>query len=138
MADLEQQLAQVPLFKDLDKKGLERLGRIARQRPFTTGDVIVKEGDEGVGFFLIVTGAISVTRGDQVLSALGPGDFFGEMALIDNFRRSATCTATEPTECIAMSRWDFDAELRANPDIAMELLVTMSRRLREVESRLAD
>lgn len=138
MATIEEQLAQVPLFKDLNKKGLERLARIARQRPFAAGDVIVKEGDEGVGFFLIASGKVSVTRGDQSLSTLRTGEFFGEMALIDNFRRSATCTALEPTECIAMSRWDFDAELRANPDIAMELLVTMSRRLREVESRLAD
>lgn len=138
MAEMVEELARVPLFKELNRKALERVARIARTRNFKAGEDIVKEGDEGVGFFLITKGRVDVTRGDTKLNTLGEGEFFGEMALLDNYRRAATVRAVEDTECVAMSRWDFTAELRANPDIAMELLTLMSRRLREVEARLQD
>ena len=138
MAELMDQLAHVPLFKDLDKKGLERLVRIARIRNYKAGENIVKEGDEGVGFFMIANGSVDVTKSGQKLATLHAGEFFGEMALLDNYWRAATVTAIGDTECIAMSRWDFNAELRANPDIAMEMLSLMSRRLREVEQKLTE
>lgn len=130
--------AHVPLFRDLDRKALERIERAARQRSFKAGEAIVKEGDEGVGFYLIASGKVSVTRGGTQLNSLGAGDFFGEMALLDNHRRSATVTATEPTECIVVHRADFVAELRANPDLAIDLLALMSRRLRELDEKLGE
>ncbi len=130
--------AHVPLFRDLDRKALERIERAARQRSFKAGEAIVKEGDEGVGFYLIASGKVSVTRGGTQLNTLGAGDFFGEMALLDNHRRSATVTATEPTECIVVHRADFVAELRANPDLAIDLLALMSRRLRELDEKLGE
>jgi CRP/FNR family transcriptional regulator len=132
------QLARVPLFKELNQKALERVAKIARNRSFKAGEDIVKEGDEGVGFFLITRGKVDVIRGNSTMASLGEGDFFGEMALLDNYRRSATVRTTADTECIAMSRWDFTAELRANPDIAMELLTLMSRRLRDLEAKIYD
>ena len=138
MAEMIDQIAHVPLFRDLNKKGLERLARIARTRTFKAGEEIVKEGDEGVGFFLIAKGTVDVTKAGQKLNTLGAGEFFGEMALLDNYRRAATVTAVGDTECIAMSRWDFIAELRANPDITMEMLTLMSRRLRQVEAKLTE
>ncbi|OAI41134.1 hypothetical protein AYO38_04425 [bacterium SCGC AG-212-C10] len=138
MSDMTEQLARVPLFKELNRKALERIEKIARNRSFKAGEDIVKEGDEGVGFFLISKGSVDVLRGDTKLNTLGDGEFFGEMALLDNYRRAATVRANTDTDCIAMSRWDFTAELRANPDIAMELLTLMSRRLREVEARVHD
>lgn len=131
-------LARVPLFRDLNRKALERVERSARPRSFGTGDEIVKEGEEGVGFYLITSGRVSVTRGGAHLNTLGAGDFFGEMALLDNHRRSATVTASEPTECIVLHRADFVAELRANPDLAVELLALMSRRLRELDEKLGE
>ncbi|MEO6397925.1 MAG: cyclic nucleotide-binding domain-containing protein [Tepidiformaceae bacterium] len=130
-------LVQVPMFRDLNKKALERLERIARQRSFSAGDVIVKEGDEGVGFFLITSGKVTVTRDGRDLNSLGQGEFFGEMALLDNYRRSATVTAAEATKCLALLRSDFVAELRSNADLAVEMLVLMSRRLRDADERLA-
>ncbi len=81
---------------------------------------------------------MDVTKAGQKLNTLGAGEFFGEMALLDNYRRAATVTAVGDTECIAMSRWDFVAELRANPDITMEMLTLMSRRLRQVEAKLTE
>ncbi len=131
-------LLNVPMFRDLDTKTLRRVETIARERSFAAGDVIVKEGDEGVGFFLITEGNVEVTKDGKELIRLGASEFFGEMALLDNFRRSATVRALTPTKTLAMLRSDFIAELRANADLAVEMLVLMSRRLREADSRLAD
>ena len=131
-------LAKVPMFQDLPKKALERLDRITRERRFKAGDVIFKEGDEGVGFFMISDGAVDISRGGKSLSTLKSGDFFGEMALLDNHRRSATVTASQDTTCLAMMRSDFLAELRANPDISLEVLASLSKRLRELDQRLAE
>jgi CRP/FNR family cyclic AMP-dependent transcriptional regulator len=131
-------LAKVPLFRDLNKKALERLAKVARPRNFRSGEQVVKEGDEGVGFFLINSGKVDVTRGGTHLNSLGAGQFFGEMALLDNYRRSATVTASEPTACLGIMRSDFIAELRGSPDIAVEMLTLMSRRIRELDQRLAE
>lgn len=137
MSAISDALVKVPLFRDLDKKGFERLEKMARVRKFNAGDKIVSEGDEGVGFFLINTGEVSVARGGTNLATLRPGQFFGEMALFDNYRRSATVTAVGPTECIAMLRSDFVAEVRANADLAIAMLSVMARRVHEADERLA-
>lgn len=137
MSTIADALAKVPLFRELPKKTLGRIEKLAQPRKFGKDHAIVKEGDEGVGFFLITTGRVQVTRGSTTLATLGPGDFFGEMALLDNYRRSATVTATEPTETVALLRSDFIAELRGNPDLAEPLLKLMSRRVRELDERLA-
>lgn len=129
-------LAKVPLFKNLPRKTLQRLERIAVTRNYRAGDEIVKEGDQGAGFFLITGGKVEVLKGGSRLNTLGPGDFFGEMALLDNHPRVATVRALEDTTCLAMSRWDFVAELRANPDVAIEMLEALSARLRQLEERI--
>jgi CRP-like cAMP-binding protein len=131
-------LAQVPMFSQLPRRALERLERITRQRSFKTGETIVKEGDEGVGFFMITSGKVDVTRAGKALNSLGAGDFFGEMALLDNHRRSATVTALEDTECLAMLRSDFIAELQSNADLAIDMLQILSRRVRDLDERLAE
>ncbi|MBI5949537.1 MAG: cyclic nucleotide-binding domain-containing protein [Chloroflexi bacterium] len=132
-------LSRVPLFRDVPHKSLERLSKVVRERTFKPGEAVVKEGEEGVGFFMITEGEVAVVAGDpeKALGTLKAGDFFGEMALLDSHRRSATVRASVPTKCLALSRWDFAAEVRANPDLAMELLTLMSRRVRELDERLA-
>jgi CRP-like cAMP-binding protein len=132
------QLSRVPIFKDVPKKSLERLARIARERKFAAGEVILKEGDEGVGFFLVTSGNVDVTRGGAKLNTLGPNDFFGEMALLDNHRRSATVTANGPVSTYAMLRSEFVAELESSSELAIHLLSAMSRRLRDTDERLAE
>jgi CRP-like cAMP-binding protein len=129
-------LASVPLFKNLPRKTLQRLERIAVTRHYKAGDEIVKEGDRGAGFFLITEGKVEILRGGSKLNTLGPGEFFGEMALLDSHPRVATVRAVEDTQCLAMSRWDFVAELRANPDVAIEMLEALSARLRQLEERI--
>ncbi|MEX1104550.1 MAG: cyclic nucleotide-binding domain-containing protein [Dehalococcoidia bacterium] len=136
MAALADSLARVPLFKDLNKSALGRLERVMRERTFKAGDTIVSQGDEGVGFYLITAGKVEVTRDGMSLATLSTDDWFGEQALLDNYRRSATVKALEDTKTLAVMRSDFVAELRNNPDLAVEVLAVMSRRLREVEDKL--
>ena len=139
---IEDALAQVPLFSQLSRKDLKRLAKGTVTRQFEKGHVIVKEGDQALAFYLICSGHAEVVKGAEgsnprVLSTLGPGDFFGEMALIDGYLRSASVRALEDTECLVLSRWDFMAELRSSPYIAVQMLPVLSRRLREIESHLA-
>ena len=136
MAALADSLAKVPLFKDLDKNALNRLERVMRERTFKAGDTIVSQGDEGVGFYLITDGEVEVSRDGTRLATLGADDWFGEQALLDNYRRSATIKATSDTKTLAVMRSDFIGELRNNPDLAVEVLAVMSRRLRDVEDKL--
>ena len=130
-------LAAVPMFRDLPKKSLERIEKFARQRNFQAGDTIFKEGEENVGFFLVTNGTVSVTRDGTEIAKVRDGGFFGEMALLDNHRRSATVKADSAVECIALMRSDFLAELRNNPDLAVEMLSVLSARVRELDEKLS-
>jgi CRP/FNR family cyclic AMP-dependent transcriptional regulator len=129
-------IASVPLFSNLPKKTIDRLDRLLVERDFPEGHQIVKEGDEGVSFFLITEGTAEVRHGGQVLNHLKAGDYFGDIALLDGQRRSATVTATSPVHCGVLTRWDFIAEVRSNPDMALELLEVMSHRLRDIQDKL--
>jgi CRP/FNR family cyclic AMP-dependent transcriptional regulator len=134
----EDTLKKVPIFAGLEGKHLKRLANIMVERSFKPGEVIVKEGDQGAGVFLISSGKVEVVKDSQVLNTLGPGDFFGEMALFEGFPRSATVRAAEDTACLAMTRWDFRAELNQNADVALAVLETVVRRLREADQRLTE
>ena len=139
----EEILAKVPIFSELNRRNLGRLSKLITPRSFKAGEIIIKENDQPAGFFVISSGKVEVVRGadgsnPQVLAALGPGDFFGEMALFEGYPRSATVRALEDTECLAMTRWDFTAELRTHAEIAMGLITVLVRRLRETEARLSE
>ena len=140
MSDHDKLLASVPLFANLPKETLDRLGRIVVERQFPAGAEIVKEGEVGAGFFLIKDGQVEVVSGPSQASrgTFKKGEYFGDIALLDGRPRSATVRALEPTTCLVMTRWDFMAEVRQTPDLALELLEEMSRRVRALEQRLAD
>lgn len=131
-------IVSVPLFSNLPKKTIDRIDRLMVERDFPEGREMVKEGDEGVSFFLITEGTAQVHRGQQQLATLKAGDYFGDIALLDGKRRSATVTAATPVHCALLTRWDFIAEVRSNPDMALELLEAMSHRLRSVEEKLGN
>ena len=140
--DPQDVLNEVPIFAGLDRKHLKRLSSLMVPRSFKAGAAIVREKDLPAGFFVIASGKVEVVRGaagdkPQVLATLGPGDFFGEMALFEGQARSATVRALEDTECLAMTAWDFRAELSTDAEIAMAVLETVVRRLRDLEARLA-
>ena len=134
---LEDTLAGVPLFSQLSGRDLTRLAKASVTRAFRNGEVMVKEGEQAVAFYVISKGKAEVLKGGQTLATLGAGDFFGEMALLDGYLRSASVRAMEDSECLVLSRWDFLAELRGNPHIAVAMLPVLSRRLREADQRTA-
>ncbi len=139
----EEMLEKVPIFAGLNRKHIKQLSRIMVPRTFKSGDAIIEEGDQGAGVFVVTSGKVEVVRGAesdkvQVLNTLGPGDFFGEMALIEGFPRSATVRCLEDTECLAMTRWDFRAELTSHAEIALAVLEAVVRRLREADARLSE
>jgi CRP/FNR family cyclic AMP-dependent transcriptional regulator len=129
----EQELMKVWIFSKLDRSDLERIGKVVVARSYAKGEQIVGEGEQAVAFYVIVKGKVEVTKGGEVLNTLRAGDGFGEMALLDGFPRVASVKAAEDTECLVMTRWDFTAELRLNPTIALAMLPVMSKRIRELE-----
>jgi len=130
----ENPLARAPLFANLTTRQLNALARGARRRSFDPGAVIVHQGELGIGLYVLASGKAEVRRKDteghdHVLATLGPGDFFGEMALLYDAPRTASVVAVEPTECVVLTRMEFKAALRAAPEIAVELLEVLGKRL---------
>lgn len=139
---VEDVLAEVPLFSQVSRKNLKRLAAGTVSREFRKGDVMIAEGERAVSFYIVRSGHAEVVKGAEssnpkVLATLGPGEFFGEMALLDGYLRSASVRTLEDTECLVLSRWDFVAELHSSPHIAVQMLPVLSRRLREAESQMA-
>jgi CRP/FNR family transcriptional regulator, cyclic AMP receptor protein len=115
-------LRQVPLFSDLENSELQQIARSMKQRTFSLGQQIAVEGESGVGFFVIEDGNASVTvHGDEVRQ-LGPGDYFGEVALITQGPRTATVTADSDLKTYGMTFWDFRPLVEETPSIAWKLL----------------
>jgi CRP/FNR family transcriptional regulator, cyclic AMP receptor protein len=128
-------LKRVPLFKGLDDKHIETLSRTFTDRTFRAGQDITSEGGGGVGFFVIEDGEAVVTVQGEARRTLGSGDYFGEVALIDEGSRSATITAITDVKCYGLTPWQFRPLVEENASIAWPLLVSMAQRLREIESR---
>lgn len=124
-------LRKVPIFKELPANEVGMIARSLKERVYEPGTTIVKQGDPGVGFFLIAEGQVEVTHDGHHIRYLGPGEFFGEMALMEERVRTATVSAKERTRCLQLVRWDFRALLKEHPDMAVKLLEVVVRRLRE-------
>ena len=124
-------LAHVPLFQGLDRHHLETISRSFKDRTFPAGSTVTSEGQGGVGFFVIEDGAATVTVGGEERRKLGAGDYFGEMALIDDSPRSATIVADSDLKCWGLTSWEFRPLVESNASIAWSMLQTMAKRLRE-------
>lgn len=129
----EEELAKAWIFSKLERSDLERIAKVVVSRKYAQGEAIVKEGEQAVAFYVIARGKVEVTKDGKRLSTMGSGDTFGEMALLDGYPRVANVIALEDTECLVMTRWDFTAELRTNPSIALAMLPVLSKRIRELE-----
>jgi len=130
-------LDRVPLFRRFDQRQLKRLANQFVNREYEAGKEIVTQGQGGVGLFVVVSGHAQAVleRLDgtkSVMNEFGPGDFFGEMALLDDGPRTASVIATEPTECLVLVQWDFFATLREEPNTAIMVLQTLAQRFRQV------
>lgn len=131
MADHAEQLRKIPLFEGISGADLQRIAESAKERRFDAGTAIVSAGEPGHGFYLITDGRVDVRRGDRTIATLGPGNYFGELALIRETPRTATVVAKEPTTCLALARWDFKGIVVANPSIAISLLETVANRIQD-------
>ncbi len=132
----EEFLARVPIFANCTPQEIGAVAAVAQESGFQTGQIIVTQGTPGQAFYLILSGRVEIKRDGQSLGAFGPGDFFGEMSLLDHAPRSATITALEPTVCLMLSSWDFKALLEKHPSIAVKLLEILSRRLRVADEKI--
>ncbi len=125
-------LRTVALFDGIDTDGLARIADRAIEVDFPADRTIVHQGEVGTGFFLVVTGRARVVRDGSTIAELGPGDFFGELSLLDGEPRIATVTAEVATTCLALASWEFETLLEAQPRLAIAILRGVAHRLRSV------
>ena len=130
-------LQKIPLFADLKPRELEQLSSSFKERTFSEGETVATEGHEGAGFFVIESGEAAVTVGGDERRRLGPGDYFGDIALIDQGARTATITAESDLKTYGLTFWDFRPLVENDARIAWPLLQVMARRLREAEAESA-
>jgi CRP/FNR family transcriptional regulator, cyclic AMP receptor protein len=126
-------LRSVSLFADLDDAELGQIALLFKERHFAAGETVVKEGADGAAFFLIRSGEASVSVRGSERAALGPGDHFGEIALIDEGVRSATITATADLVCYGLTLWEFRPLVVENGLIGWKLLHSLAKKLRNAE-----
>jgi CRP-like cAMP-binding protein len=127
-------LAEVPLFYGLSKRDLRRIAKLARIRRFNAGSTMVRAGDPGTSFFVLLDGAARVVRTGGRRGRLGAGDCFGEMALLDGAPRSADVVADGDVLTLTIGRASFTKLLRKEPALAQALLRTLAARLRAIET----
>jgi CRP/FNR family cyclic AMP-dependent transcriptional regulator len=126
-------LKRVSLFEDLDQRDLERLANEFKERTFPAGASVVSEGASGAAFFVITDGHATVTVHGEERARLGPGDHFGEIALLDEGVRSATVIAETELRCYGLTPWEFRPFVEEHPQVAWKLLQALARRLRTTE-----
>ena len=132
------QLAQTRLFAGVDTAGRERIADRMTEVDLQADRVVARQGEIGTGFFIVVTGAVRVVRDGDTIAELGPGAFFGELSVIDRQPRVAQVVTSEPTTCLALASWDFEAVIAEQPSVAMAILRELAGRLRELTRELSD
>ena len=138
---VESALGAIPMFRHLGTRQRARLAQHFCRRTYGAGDVVVRQGDTSMSFYVVLSGRVRIVRhsaGDAGIEIVeeGPGSFFGEMGVIDDLPRAATVAALEPTECALLAKWDFQRELAADPGIALALISVLNARIRTLEDRL--
>lgn len=139
--DIMAMISQVDLFRSLNESHRSYLARCTGTSRYRAGDVIIRQGEEGNHLSIIVSGRVEVRRerpGREsiVLNELGPGQFVGEMALLDDRPRTATVVALEDTLCLTLYKWHFRVQLESHPEMAIAILPEISRRWRGALDRL--
>ena len=139
--ELGRVLGSIPMFRHLGGRQRSRLAQHFCHRRYGAGDVIVRQGDTSMSFYVVLSGRVRILRhsasdpGVEIVEE-GPGSFFGEMGVIDDLPRAATVVALAPTDCALLAKWDFSRELRADPGIALALISVLNNRIRGLEDRL--
>ncbi len=123
-------LRTIPLFKEVSPRSLALIADKVTEIEYPAGRYIVRQGQVGTGCYLIIRGKVRVERSGEVVSRLGPGDFFGEISVLDQLPRIAHVITEEPTLCLGLASWDFTKLLEQNPKITLSILREVARRLR--------
>ena len=131
--ELEAQLASVPLLAGLDDRVRRRLAQIGKRRTYAADEAIVKERTTGTALYVILSGRVRVERGGNQVGELAAGDFFGELALIEEEPRSASVIAVDETECLLFPAWEFRALLDEQPQIAVAIMRALIERIHRQE-----
>jgi CRP/FNR family cyclic AMP-dependent transcriptional regulator len=128
--DVVERLSRVPIFSGCSKKELQTVAKAIKQIQHAAGSVVATEGEPGAGLFIIDAGEARVTIGGKTSNTLGPGDFFGEMALLDGGPRTATVTAKTDLSLFVLTEWVYRGLLTEHPSIAIRTLEAVAARLR--------
>jgi CRP/FNR family transcriptional regulator, cyclic AMP receptor protein len=135
---LVERLKTVPLFSGCSARELASLSRFLTVVDVPAGRAIVKEGNPGAGLYVLLEGQTKVVIGDRTRKRLGPGDFFGEISLLDRGPRTATVVAETPVRTLTLSSWNFRAALKEHPSMAVKLLEELARRVRTASASVSD
>jgi CRP/FNR family transcriptional regulator, cyclic AMP receptor protein len=130
-------IASVPLFSDLNRREIGFLGKLMDDVDLSDGKVLTREGARGGEFFIVMEGAVRIERGGKELNRLGPGDFLGEIALIDQGPRTATATAEGPCRVMVLTTSAFTSMLSQNPGVENKILRVLARRVRDLQPSAA-
>jgi len=125
-------LALAPLLAGVDAEGIAKIASRVVEVDFPRDHVIARQGEVGTGFFLVASGSVRVVRDGETIARIGPGDFFGELSVLDGRPRIAQVVADEPTVCLALASWDFEAVVKEQPAVALAILRGLAGRLREL------
>ena len=131
-------LSKISLFSLMKKRDLRRIAKLAKHHSYKKGDLIVREGDRDGRLFIIISGEVGVVKdlggeSEKLLRVFTSYNYFGEMALIDDYVRTASVVAGKDTEVLSLDQWNIREEIRKYPSIAIELMQTLGRRLRAAE-----
>ncbi len=125
-------LAGAPLLAGVDPDGIAMIAQRVVEVEFPKDHVIARQGEVGTGFFLVASGRVRVVRDGRTIAHIGPGDFFGELSVLDGRPRVAQVIADEPTVCLALASWDFEAVVREQPAVALAIMRGLAGRLRDL------
>jgi CRP-like cAMP-binding protein len=130
-------LKRVPLFAGLGRKEIEQIGRLAEEVDVPAGRVLMREGQTGQEFFVIVRGSILIERAGRKLRSLGAGDFLGEIALVDDGPRTATATTESSSALLVVAHREFHSLMDQFPTVRMAVLQALAQRVRQLEPEAA-
>jgi len=126
-------LHRIPLFSGFDRRRLERLGMLADEVDVPADKVLMRQGETGTDMMVLVRGGVAVERDGERINTLGPGDFFGEIALVDGGPRTATVTVTEPSTLLVITHRDFHSMMDEFPEVAGQVMNALANRVRTLD-----
>ncbi len=134
---IDERLAEVPLFEGLSKQQLRRISSLMTRIDRPAGQILTREGEHGSEFFIVLEGELEVRQADRVIATRQPGDYVGEIALLDRRPRTATVVASTPVSVEVLSRREFVSLLAEVPELSVQIMATMAARLADLEAEAA-